>query len=459
MSEAPRPGYGEIERRRGGGDAMETVSMDPAHQSLVGALRNIYALLLVVMIGLAVVFVLTGVKRIDEQERGVKLLFGRIVDENVAPGSTFVAPFPIGEVESLPIGQQSTTLYTSFGPARQGGRSLSDARPTSVSLRPDEHGSLLTGDVAIAHAWWTALWRREDPSANIRNLSREDEIEIVRAAVERGVVLACAETTVEALLKQSAGEEGQTALALRVRDLTQSMLNDLGAGIRVDRVILEDKTPPARTDQAFQAVTSAESRAAQRREEANKEAREILNAVAAEAHRPLITLIDRYEAAIELERVEEGERLLATIDRLLEGEPVEVDGRIYTAAGEVTSIMSEAKQYRTDVVARARTRADEFEAKLANFRASPRFFVASQWRPAYEVFREFSGVETFVVPPNADLQVVLNRDPDIAREAEAARNIEEARSTFAEREAELRRTQRQRQRAERIRERQERQNR
>ncbi|MEC9373398.1 MAG: hypothetical protein VYC34_06110, partial [Planctomycetota bacterium] len=244
-------------------------------------------------------------------------------------------------------------------------------------------------------------------------------------------------------------QSDQSSIELRVRNIAQQSLDDLGAGIAISRVTLFDKVPPYRVDAAFKHVTSAESRAQQRVVEAEKTAREILNNAAGEAFPVLLSLIDEYENALELEENDRAEELLAQIDEVIEGREIAHEGRAVSAAGEVASIISAARQYRTDVVASARTRATEFNVKLANYRASPRYFVASEWRPAYEAFRDSGAVEVLLVPSGSNMDVWLNRDPDIADEMERARNRAEAEAAVEQRNEEQERAWRERDRQKR----------
>jgi len=428
------------------------VSMDAAHQSLADALRITFRLLVIIMFLLAALFVGSGLQTVGESQRGVKLFFGQAANREVAPGYTFAAPFPLGEVMRVSIGEQRVNLKSEFGPAvperTMRTTAIAELAPKGPKLRPDEHGSVLTGDNALAHTWWTVIWRH-DPARvydNLRNIDPEQEERIVRAAVERGVVRAVAETTIDDLLKQSGAGAAESSLSLRVRGVAQQTLDALDSGVVIDRVILDDKTPPARVADAFRNVTSAESRAAQRREEAEQEARSILNSVAGETSRLLVDLIDEYEAAIELENPSEADSVLAEIDRILDGERIAMNGRPIRASGEVTSIINAAKQYRTNVVARARSRATEFNVKLSNFRASPNYFVANEWSPAYEDFLRYNAAQTFMIPPDSDLEIVLNRDPDIAEEAEVARNRRQVDQAMQERDAEQARAFREQQR-------------
>ncbi len=411
--------------------------MDPAQQSLADALRITYRVLIMIMLVLGALFALSGLKTVPESERGVVLRFGEVTNDNVPPGFVFTWPFPIGELRTVPIGQESTDIGEAFMTGDNARRAPGQQRrpANKFQLNPAQDGSLITGDLAIAHATLTVLWRREDPQQWIRNIEEESEQDIVRAAVQRGVVRAVATTEIDEFLKQrgaatEAGGGGQ--LALRVLDVAQRTLDEMSAGIRIEQINFDGRYPPTRTLDAFNSVTGAENRAATARERADREARQTLNAAAGEAHEPLLDLIDEYERALEFEESQRADALLERINAILEGETVEVVGRLVAASGVVTAIINDAKQYRTNIVSRMRARADAFAVRLRQFRENaPEVFVAREWQAAYNDFHENSGVETMLVPTGpAPLSLWLNRDPEIQRELEEARNRLEAERTL-----------------------------
>lgn len=461
-------------------DLFDQVSMDPAQQSLAEALRITFRLLQFVMVLLVVLFLGSGFQTVGESERGVKLVFGRVVQDDVPPGVTWNWPFPIGELVKVPTGQQSLEVDRAFAPelaGRDRTKSLLAVLPRMFKLDPSTTGSVITADGAVAHTWWRVVWRRQAPAENVRNLLGEDESSVVAASVKRAVVRAVAEITIEQLLKQGSntivaaapepaqaepksdtqleqGEEpgeppagaapsappsapaavaanrglGETSLELRVRSMAQQMLDGLSAGIVIDQVILAEKSPPGVVLEAFSAVNNAETQAGREREEAEKKAREILNGAAGEAYPLVLGLIDSYERGLELGDKADVDATLAEIERALDGEPLSLEGRPVRASGQVTSIVAEARQYRTDVEASAETLAKEFEAKLPAFRASPAYFVASEWGGAYRRFLGRTGAERFFLPSGSQPpELWLNRDPEIRNRSE--REASEERSS------------------------------
>lgn len=414
------------------------VSMDPAQQSLADALRITFRVIQLVMVLLVVLFLFSGFDTINEGQTGIRLTFGRVKDSNLSAGRQFHMPYPIGELIKVPTGQRTLRIDRSFYPALTEGqraRGIESQAGTKRTLRPGVDGSNITGDNNVAHTDWTVVYHVDDGYEYVKNMYPDDVDAIVRAVIGRGVVQALAELSVDDLLRQSAGaDEGFTegsVIESRVRDIARASLSAIQSGIFVERVTLNERFPPLFVYTEFQSVSTAEAQAASNRENALRQSRQLLNSVAGAAHEELLELIDQYELAIASDSAEDASRLLQRIDALIDGSPTSDDR---TVSGNVTRIINEARQYRTDVVATARADAARFAAKLEQYRANPEVFVTTEWRTAYQDFLSFSKAEIFPMPPDSSMiEVILNSDPEIARELERQRNQAEAEQTISNR--------------------------
>lgn len=430
-TDAPRRADG----RAPAASRVEEVSMDPAQQSLAEALRITFRVIQLVMLLLVVLFLASGFDTVSEGERGVRLAFGKVQESNLPPGRQFHLPYPLGELVKVSTGQRSISLDREFYPnltENQRAQPIESLAGRGRTLKPGQDGSLVTGDGNIAHARFSVQYRVDDVAAFVENLHREDVDSIVRAAVRRGVVRTGAELSIDQLLKQSlasaqATEEDIAAASIeaRVRRIAQETLDSMESGLRIDRVTLDDRIPPLFVYQEFQSVSTAEARAAKAREEALQHRRNTLNEVAGAAHEELIALIDRYEVALAGADRADADATLARILAIIDGAPVGDDEE--TISGRVTQIINDARRYRTDVRNEAQAVAARFDAKLAQFRTNPSVFIATEWTGAYNDFLLNSLAETFPIPPGSGtLELVLNSDPDIARELESARNQRQA---------------------------------
>jgi len=418
-------------------ESMDPRALDPAQKSLADALRITYRIIQLVMIVLLALFVLSGFETVGEGERGVSLTFGAIKQSDLRPGQQFHMPYPVGELVTVHTGSNEVRIDRDFYPGRRAVQQPTIRRQRQ--LKPGEDGSLLTGDGSVVHAQWSAVYsvREDGVSDYVQRLQPDDAARMVRAAVKRGAVRVVASLTVDEFLKQSASENafvGEAAIETRVRDVAQRTLDAVESGVTVERVTLDDRSPPGFVKEIFDEVSRQTSEAAKAREDAQRYAREQLNAVAGAAAQDLVDLIDEFERQTDAGDDPAAEETLARIDAILNGEPIEVPGApARVVSGEVTQIISQAERYRTDVVTRAQAAADRFTAKLALYRDNPAVFVATEWTAAYERFIERSEVQVFAMPPGASMELLINRDPDISRDAETERNQQQAEETLDQR--------------------------
>lgn len=429
-----RPREASMQLRDGASaTATQTVLMDPANESLADALRITFRLLQFGMIVLVGVFVFSGFQSVREGQSGIRLLFGKADSDVLEPGFRFAFPYPVGELVKVQTGTTALVENTAFWPSLPDGTPAGsvDQIPPRDRLRPAEDGSVLTADGAIAHTQWSIQYRRDDPRRFAATILPGDEDAIVRAAVQRGVVQAVATTTIDDLLKQ--GASGGEALAVRARSLAQATLDDAGSGILIENLSLEQKIPPRFLKERFDGVQAAASEATTSELEAETEASETLNRVAGPAAGPLIRLIDAYEAALETGDADEAERVLTTIDAVLEGGATagelagaesQTDIRV---SGEVSRIIAEARRERSEAVLRARAELALFDAQRAKFEANPGLTIKQIGFDALRTFLDRPFVQVMSVPRNTDtLQLLLNADPDLRRALIRDRQFQEA---------------------------------
>ncbi|MFN0131314.1 MAG: SPFH domain-containing protein [Phycisphaerales bacterium] len=418
-------------RTPGGGDEMP--GLDPANQSLADALRLVFVLLQFSMLVLFALFAFSGFQTVRETESGVRLLFGRVTGERLDPGPHLSFPYPMGELIRVDTGLVALEVDEAFWPAiteDQKRLTLQQViqQNNKLSLKPGEDGSLITGDEAIAHAKWRVQYVRRDPRKFVQNVLPEAELDIVRAAVERGVVQAVAQIPLDDLLKQSPGETG--SVASRARAIAQQSLDRIDSGISIEGLTLLDRTPPFFVYADFSGVQSAQQKASQRLTDAESTARNTLNAMAGDASIPLIAQIDRYETALATNDAAAQTQAMDAIQALFEGRPTSTSGEPLAtgASGTVTAITNEARQYRSSVVSQRRAELDSFHAKLAQFKSNPGLVIQREWADAMAEFLSRDIVEVFALPPGrADdiTELWLNRDPAWVKAVESARKERE----------------------------------
>lgn len=424
MSQLPgQPGHrpAKVTLREGTpGESDAAALLDPANQSLADALRITFYLLQVAMLVIFGLFMLSGFQSVREGERGVRLLFGEDVEDDLQPGFRFSWPYPLGELIRVTIAPPPVEMDTAFWP-----RLTEDQKKIArdqigtikYSLKPGEDGSLITGDRNLAHTQWTVSYRRERLSNVVRNILEADEQNIVKSAVQAAVVQAVADTKIDDLLKQSGEDSG--SVAQRVRTLAQAKLDRINSGLVLDRVVLAEKSPPFQVYADFTQVQSSQSKAQTELNKAETEAQNILNQAAGAAHDEITRLIDAYERALAADDRPAQTECIDAIFAIFDGRPAMVGGKAVEDAisGQVVAIINDARRYRNSIVSQREAELGAYRAKLAQYKVNPGVVVQRELADALAVFLARDNVEKFFLPPGTSaLEVLLNPDP-IARRA------------------------------------------
>lgn len=421
---------------REAGDATDAASMlDPANQSLAEALNILLKLLYVGVAALFVAYLISGFKFVKEGERGIRLLFGRVEDSSLEPGFRWGPPFPFGDIVTVSSGVNSVAIEKEYWPYDGGSdkKSIENIAPTP-SLKPNQggSGSIITGDGNLVHARWSAQYRKQNAKLFAENVMPNEEEMLVRMAIGRGVVRACAEVPIDQMLRTSA--ESQGSIASRAKAIAQDALDQAKSGIMIESLSLTDVTPPLYVRQDFAKTQSAAANAEKVKENATSARTGVLNATAGDVSDLLIQKIDAYELALSKSDSKGAEALLTEIDSVLEGKGVEIDGTTKHASGSVTKLVSDAKTYRDQVVNQAMRDVERFEALLKQFRANPLVMVNTQWTNAVSAFYKRPSVTTMYLPQGRDgdlVQILLNRDPFAMRDLDRLRKEDEAKRAAA----------------------------
>jgi regulator of protease activity HflC (stomatin/prohibitin superfamily) len=409
------------------GAAEQGTHLDAANQSLAEALNLVFRFLQVGMLGLFVYFALSGLQSIKENEKGLRLVFGKKAGADLPPGFQFSYPYPVGELVRVDVGEQRMELSESFWPAlspEQRKMGLGQLAQSSAwyGIKPERDGSLITGDQNLAHTQWQVRYQRSDAGNWIENvLDVESERSLVQAAVERGALQAVAEARIEDLLKQSAGDEG--SIAYRAQEIAQQTLDGVSSGLRIVQLTLKERTAPLAVYNDFSKVQSADQEAQKARDAADSTARNTLNRMAGEAHRHLVPQIDLYEKAVTLGDTAEQERIMGVIRKLLDGDAVTIDGEVVqgTSAGRVKDLINSARSYRTAVVTQARSDLETYKTKLTQYKKNPKVVVQGDWADAMGTLLSRDIVEIMWLPPGtSQFAMWLNRDPQHQREFDEA---------------------------------------
>ena len=179
--------------------------------------------------------VLTSFYRVDAQERGVVLRFGRFVG-TTDPGLQVKAPWPVDTVVLSKVEQiNSVDIGATEGSAEN---------------------LMLTGDQNIINLAYAVRWKIKNPELFLFELAEPEQTvrEVGESAMRAEIS--------KASLNDAIGPQ-RAQIAERVRERMQEVLDSYRSGIEVRGVDIKQADPPAAVDDAFKDVSAAQQDAQQ----------------------------------------------------------------------------------------------------------------------------------------------------------------------------------------------------
>lgn len=449
-------------------NAPEASGLDAAHQSLSDALRVSFRVLKVVMVGLMIAYVFSGIIIVEEGEMKVRYRFGEEIG-TYGPGWHFGLPFPIEDNVTVPSTTQTLELNDSFWYDNP-----DDKKPEELAnqqLDPLKDNFLITGDTNVIHVQFDVNYII-DP-AEVKNYLRnvgtlERANELVQTAAERAMIHYVASASVEDIVTLGSFKTEV------IKDYTQTVLRELQAGIEVQRVLIEgnNQSMPNQVRDAYTNVTNAQADKARAIQEARRQSNQILGQTAGGSHTDLLTMIRAYEWALADEndalatqlrelmnasfrelRLPDNDLLVAIRSyqtassdaagnddpaiRALAGDAAAVltkqitDGDITPTgkaiAGQIASAISEARAKRYQIANKAEQNYNRYASDLAAYRRTPRLLAATRLQETREKVLADVVVQTMV---GDYTRLLVYGDPEVQAEIEEAdleRRREEAR--------------------------------
>ena len=220
-----------------------------------------------ILIGALAIWGLSGFFRVQSEELGVVLRFGKHV-RTVQPGLNYHLPYPIETVllpKALRVSTISMGMTLREDPVRRG-RTTRDVPEESL---------MLTGDENIVDVDFAVLWRiKPDGVGNyLFNIQNPD-----------GTVKAVAESAMREVIGRSEIQPiltgARTLTETSVQELMQKTLDYYGSGVQIQQVQMQKVDPPAQVIDSFRDVQAAQADA----QRSQNEAQTYANRVVPEAH-------------------------------------------------------------------------------------------------------------------------------------------------------------------------------
>lgn len=259
------------------------------------------AISLVVIIG-AILWLLSGFYKVETNQQGVQLLFGRYVT-STGPGLHWNFPAPIG-----------TVLTPEVTSVRQVDIGVNNTGSSSARSRGIGESLMLTGDQNIADVEFAVLWNVKDAAQYLFNI--RDPETTVRAAAQSAMREVIGQMSLEKI-----NTEGRGEIALLARELIQQILDDYQAGINITGIELARADPPQAVIQAFNDVQSARQDKERKQNEAEAYRNRIVPTARGEAQK-LIQEAEAYKERVIKDAEGEADRFLSVYNSYLVNQDV-----------------------------------------------------------------------------------------------------------------------------------------
>jgi modulator of FtsH protease HflK len=233
-----------------------------------------------IVLAAVAIWLFSGFFRVETEERGVVLRFGKAVRE-VQPGLNYHLPYPIETV--------LTPKVTRTNKIDIGMRVVEDLRRGTTIRDVPEESLMLTGDENIVDVDFSVLWQIKPEAKGVENY-------LFNIQQPEGTVKAVAESAMREVIGRSNLQPILTAarqtIETAVHDLMQKVLDSYGAGVQIKEVQLQKVDPPSQVIDALRDVQAARADS----ERAQNEAQSYANKVVPEARGRAAQIIQGAEA-------------------------------------------------------------------------------------------------------------------------------------------------------------------
>ena len=242
----------------------------------VGTPRNLSIFIIVAIL----LWLASGFYRVEPDEQGIELLFGKWNETTTTPGLHYFFPTPIGKTVTPKV-EVIRKINVGFRTANDLGFSSNSNAERKVA----EESLMLSGDQNIADVQFTVLYKIKD-AGNFLFKLRNPELTVkdMSESVMREVV---GQRDLQFLLT-----EGRQEVEQVVRISLQDILDSYESGVLIQSIQLQSVDPPAQVIDAFDEV----QRARQDKERLVNEANSYLNKIVPNARGESAKLIQEATA-------------------------------------------------------------------------------------------------------------------------------------------------------------------
>jgi membrane protease subunit HflK len=245
------------------------------------------------IIGAIAVWALSGFYRVDADEQGVVLRFGKYTNMT-QPGLNYHLPFPIESVMTPKVSKVNR-IDVGFRSSNEGSRgAIGDIK---------EESAMLTGDENIVDINYSVFWVIKDASKYLFNI--QDPIGTIKVVAETAMREVIARKKIQTILTQ-----GRAEIEIEVQKIMQQILDSYNSGIDITQVQAQKSDPPAQVIDSFRDVQAAKADKERAQNEAEAYANDIIPRARGEAAK-IVQEAEGYKKEVVAQAEGEASRFIA----------------------------------------------------------------------------------------------------------------------------------------------------
>jgi modulator of FtsH protease HflK len=245
------------------------------------------------IIGAIAVWALSGFYRVDADEQGVVLRFGKYTNMT-QPGLNYHLPFPIESVMTPKVSKVNR-IDVGFRSSNEGSRgAIGDIK---------EESAMLTGDENIVDINYSVFWVIKDASKYLFNI--QDPIGTIKVVAETAMREVIARKKIQTILTQ-----GRAEIEIEVQKIMQQILDSYNSGVDITQVQAQKSDPPAQVIDSFRDVQAAKADKERAQNEAEAYANDIIPRARGEAAK-IVQEAEGYKKEVVAQAEGEASRFIA----------------------------------------------------------------------------------------------------------------------------------------------------
>jgi len=215
------------------------------YSSIIGSLRSSKRFIYYVILILAVLYLLSGVYSVSQNEIGVLQRFGRVINKGVMPGIHTAFPWPIDKVDKVPVRIMKRISIDDFS---------QEYSPGSIPALFYEFTGLssycITGDNNIVNFSCALQYSIADPVRYLFYIRNSENV--LHSVISNAIIHCLSRLPVDEVLTY-----GKREIEIYIKNRVQEVLNNINCGLNISFVELKKVSPPAEVQKYFDDVINS----------------------------------------------------------------------------------------------------------------------------------------------------------------------------------------------------------